>query len=124
MPFETDIYESDLAQALKQSITVRRADKKMDGMLLEYDPTDTDTFTELATNVDAIIEPVEQLQQIREGGQVIEQFDFNCYLFTPIENIKDGDIIVAAKHPKLFVANVYNPDNTNVMILDLTSPQT
>ena len=76
---------------------------------------------EVATSVKMILRQLRQRQLILPTGEIVEQPDYNAYLFEPNTAIEIGDILVRPNENDLFVeSDPYHPEGTSIMILDLT----
>ena len=115
--FDLSLSDMPLADLMKEQISIRRESDDYD-----YDPTDSDTYTELATDVDAVFTQPLTPQSILPTGVVIDEPDYRCRLFIPVPGIQNGDLVLRGQS-LLFVESVSHPNNTNIMTLGLQRQQ-
>ena len=115
--------DMEIVQSMKEPLTFRRADQ-----IIEYDPSMPESYTELATGIEAALIPSERPQTVLATGEVINEPDFQCVLLEPLVNISvgadtteliEGDFVITSDGERLAIDSIFHPRNTMVMVLGL-----
>lgn len=117
-----DIANLELFQEMRESVSVKRVD-------LDSDPTG-DTFADVAADVNIAIVPsfssrvsLQGGTSVRSTGQVLSKSEYNGLLESPIEALREGDIILRAdgKYPQKFYISETPAILGNVQWLELST---
>ncbi len=115
---DLQLSELSIAEEMKEQIDVVSVTHGRN-----YDADNPATFTVLASAVDAVVLQSQSPQTILPTGEVIQEPDFKCYMFIPLEVVDVGDLVIRSTGPRLQIVSVYHPNNTQIMILGLQRAQ-